>query len=194
MARHSAIPHESFEDILAWFHSDREVAAAIYLQVREDLARLFIWAECGDPEGLTDEAFDRVAKKVREVRPTYEGDPKNYFVGVARNLIKEDSKKVKRQVPIENIDPVAKETLAAEAETADMRHACLHHCLKRLSAEERELIVRYYEKEKQAKIEHRAELARRLGISLGTLRVRAYRLRVTLEQCIEECLDRQVQK
>src|SRR4051794_31946045 len=62
MARNSAIPPESFEEILAWLYSDREVAATMYVQLRHDLANIFRWRGCSDPEGLTDEVFDRVAK------------------------------------------------------------------------------------------------------------------------------------
>ena len=63
MARDSAIPTESFEEILAWLDPDREIAASLYLRLREDLAKIFKWRGCSDPEGLTDEVFDRVAKE-----------------------------------------------------------------------------------------------------------------------------------
>jgi DNA-directed RNA polymerase specialized sigma24 family protein len=65
--------------------------------------------------------------------------------------------------------------------------------LQRLSEDKRELILAYYAKDKQAKIDHRTEMAQRWGISVETLRVKAYRIRSTLEQCIERCLDRMAQ-
>jgi len=74
-----------------------------------------------------------------------------------------------------------------------MREECLHSCLLKLSADKRELILNYYAKEKQAKIEHRTEMARQLGTTVETLRVRVYRIRATLEGCIERCLDRMAQ-
>ena len=89
MARDPVIPPESFEEILAWLDPDREVADAIYVQLRHDLVQIFTWNRCSDPEGLTDEVFDRVSRKVHKVRKTYRGDPRRYFYGVARNLIKE---------------------------------------------------------------------------------------------------------
>ena len=64
MARDSAIPAESFDEILGWLNPDRDVAGSIYVQLRNDLAKIFTWNRCPDPEGLTDEVFDRVAKKV----------------------------------------------------------------------------------------------------------------------------------
>ena len=74
-----------------------------------------------------------------------------------------------------------------------MREDCLRSCLQKLSKDKRELIVAYYARDKQAKIDHRTEMAQRLGISVETLRVKAFRIRVTLEQCLERCIDRMSQ-
>lgn len=190
MVRNSAIPPESFDEILAWLNADRDVAATIYLQLRDDLTKIFMWNRCSDPEGLTDEAFDRVARKVHELRKTFEGDPRLFFYGVARNLIRENAKKIRAQVSLENTDLPANRVAEAEVDNANLLEECLHTCLQKLSGDKRELIVNYYAKEKQAKIRHRTEMAEQLGTSLETLRVRVYRIRATLEQCIERCLDR----
>jgi RNA polymerase sigma factor (sigma-70 family) len=190
MALRSAIPPESFDEILAWLNPDRDVAAAMYVQLRHDLAKIFLWNRCTDPEGLTDEVIDRIAKKVHDLRPTYEGDPRSYFHGVARNLIKEDQKKVKSQVSLDESTEAAKRIREQEEEPVDLREDCLHSCLETLSVEKRQLILDYYAKEKQAKIDHRNDLARLLGISVESLRVRVHRIRETLETCIAQCLDR----
>lgn len=194
MARDSAIPPESFDEILAWLDPDREAAALVYVQLRHDLAKIFSWNRCSDPEGLTDEVFDRVAKKINQVRQTYEGDPRLYFHGVARNLIKEYLKKVKTQVSLELTDAPANQTTEGREETADMLEECMHSCLQGLSREKRELILTYYAKEKQAKIDHRSEVARQLGTKVETLRVRVYRIRSTLEECIKRCVKRMAQR
>jgi RNA polymerase sigma factor (sigma-70 family) len=193
MARDLAIPPKSFDEILAWLHPDRDQAGAIYVQLRHDLTKIFTWNRCADPDGLTDEVLDRVARKVHDVRPTFEGDPKLYFYGVARNLIKESPKRVKRQVSLEDAELRAPDT-SMEDETVRMREECLNSCLQRLSPEKRELILSYYTKDKQAKIDYRSEMARQRGISVETLRVRIHRLRGTIETCIERCLDRMDQK
>jgi len=191
MARDPSIPPESFDEILAWLHPDREQAADVYVQLRHDLAKIFAWNHCNDPEGLTDQVFDRVARKVHQLKETYEGDPRLFFYGVQRNRIKEASKKVKTQVSLEDCDLPSNDPEAEE--TQNMREECLHSCLLKLSADKRELILNYYAKEKQAKIEHRTEMARQLGTTVETLRVRVYRIRATLEGCIERCLDRMAQ-
>src|ERR1041384_6539268 len=141
MARDSAIPPESFEEILAWLNPDRDVAANMYLQLRQDLAKMFIWGRCADPEGMTDEAFDRVAKKVHDVRPGYEGDPRLYFRAVANNLIKENHKNIKNQLSLEDIDLPELPLSETEDETAADMEECLQLCLEKLSADKRELIL-----------------------------------------------------
>jgi RNA polymerase sigma factor (sigma-70 family) len=188
MAPDPAIPPQSFDEILAWLHSDRNEAAKIYLQLRDGLTRIFNWNRCADPDGLTDEVFDRAARKVHDLRPTYDGDPKLFFYGIARNLVKESPKRFKKQVSLEGTDLPAPNP-QPEDEIAVIREECLHSCLQKLSAEKRELILGYYLKEKQAKIDYRNELAQKMGISIETLRVRVHRIRGTLEKCIEQCLD-----
>jgi RNA polymerase sigma factor (sigma-70 family) len=190
MPRNSDLPLESFDEILAWLDPDRELAASIYVELRHALVKIFAWNHCVDPEGMTDETFDRVAKQVHELRGTFKGDPKLFFYGVARNLIKEYHKKVKSSVPIDEIELPGSPPQEAEEETSEMREECLQSCLRELTSEKRELILAYYAKEKRAKIDHRTEMARQLGVAIETLRVRTHRIRDTLEKCIERCLDR----
>ena len=193
MTRNSAVPTEGFEEILAWLHPDREVAATMYVQLRHDLAKIFTFRGCSDPEGLTDEVFDRVAKKVHEVRPTYVGDPRFYFRAVANNLVRENLKGSKTQVPLEELGLRESTTTESDADDAEDIEECLRLCLQKLSAENRKLIVDYYAKEKQAKIDHRSELAQKFGITVETLRVKVYRIRVSLQGCIERCLTSKAQ-
>ena|SRR5215212_1977768 len=194
MARNSAVPTESFEEILAWLNPDREVAATMYVQLRHDLAKIFSFRGCTDPEGLTDEVFDRVAKRIDEVRPTYVGDPRLYFRAVANNLVKEDLKKAKTKISLEESELREPTTTESDEDDAEDMEECLRSCLQQLSAENRKLIVDYYAKEKQAKIDHRSELAQQFGISVENLRVKVYRIRVSLQGCIERCLKSKAQR
>ena len=75
-----------------------------------------------------------------------------------------------------------------------MREECLHACLKKLGAKKKDLILKYYAKEKQAKIDQRAELATQLGTNVENLRVKVFRIRNTLVECIERCLDRKAKQ
>jgi DNA-directed RNA polymerase specialized sigma24 family protein len=75
----------------------------------------------------------------------------------------------------------------------DPRVECFNNCLARLDPEDRHLITQYYNGERRAKIENRNRLAERLEISQTALRIRAHRLRVKLENCVNKCM-RQVAK
>ena len=194
MARNSAIPPESFEEILAWLDPDRDVSPTLYVQLHKDLVKIFRSRGCSDPEGLADEVFDRVARKVHEVRPTYVGNPRLYFLGVANNVVKEDLKRVKTHVSLDEDELSNPAATKSEPDDTEEMHECLRSCLPKLSPENRSLIVSYYAKEKQAKIDNRSELAQQLGISVETLRVKVHRIRLSLHRCIERCLERKANK
>ncbi len=189
MPRHADIPPESFDELLAWLNPDRELAASMYVNLRSGLVKIFGWNGCIDPEGMADETFDRVARQITRLRQTFQGDPKLFFYGVANNLIKEYQKKIKSFVPIDGIDVPGRSPEEDDEENAEMLQECLHSCLQELSNDKRELVLAYYAKEKQAKIDHRTEMAHELGISVQTLRVRLCRIRAALEECIENRLE-----
>jgi len=75
------------------------------------------------------------------------------------------------------------------SEEAERRYRCLDLCASRLTPENRELVFQYYQEEKRAKIEHRKHLADRLGIAVNALRIRAHRIRKSLQDCVRECLE-----
>ena len=189
MPRNSEFLPERFDDLLAWLNQDRELASSAYLNLRNSLLRIFAWNQCADPEGLTDETFDIVARQVPTLRERYEGNPRLYFYGVANNLIKEYRKKANSHVPLEGIDLAGDPPQEVQEESSERRRECLTRCLRKLPKEKRALILTYYAKEKSAKIIHRAEMARQLGVSIEALRVRMLRIRGNLEECIEQCLD-----
>ena len=66
---------------------------------------------------------------------------------------------------------------------------CLRSCLGQLTPDLRTLILSYYQGDKSAKIKNRDGLTRKLGISPGTLRMRALRVRASLQVCAEGCLQ-----
>ena len=71
----------------------------------------------------------------------------------------------------------------------DKQSDCLEKCLQELSPQERQLIEGYYQGERSQKVEKRKQLAARMGIGIGELRVRVHRLRRKLNECIRSCID-----
>jgi RNA polymerase sigma factor (sigma-70 family) len=187
------ITQEMFDELLAWLDPNREVAGRKYEEIRRSLVKVFAWRKCSDAEGMADCAINRVAHKVRELRPNYEGSPIRYFHGVAKNMLKEYQKGVELEVSLTNFEMPDNPPLAdrAELERAD---ACLQLCLEELGSKQRRQIITYYGHEKNEKIRRRRELAERMGIGQNALRVRMHRLRAVLEKCIKRCMAESAEK
>jgi RNA polymerase sigma factor (sigma-70 family) len=186
----SLVQVATIEEILDWLDPHPDNAAAIYLQLRHDLAKIFAWNHCADAEGLVDEVTDRVARKFYEYKSSFVGDPRLYFYGIARNIIKETLKQSKYHVSLDDVDLPTMPPPELLDETAALREDCLHQCLQELSEERRDLILAYYAHEQGKRIPAREDLAHSLGISVETLRVRAYRIRGMLETCLRRRLGK----
>lgn len=189
MPRKPDIPPERFNEFLAWLEPDPESVSSTYLELRDSLVRIFAWRRCADPEGMADEVFDRVCRRLPDLQHEFDGNPRLYCYGVGNNLVKEYQKELKRHASIDGIDVAVEPFLDSGETTAELREDCLSTCLHELPQQKREQILSYYAKDKHFKIVHRAEMAQQLGISVKTLRVRMSRMRQELEKCIERCLE-----
>jgi DNA-directed RNA polymerase specialized sigma24 family protein len=74
------------------------------------------------------------------------------------------------------------------ADESDLEYQCLDRCVEKLTPENRDLVLSYYQEEKHAKIEHRKNLAATLGIAANALRIRAHRIRASLQECVKQCV------
>lgn len=179
-----SLTQEAFDQLLASFAPDREAAGKKYLEVRENLIRLFVWRGCPYPEDHADETFNRVARKIsegEEIRNT-----PAYVIGVARLLVLEIIKADSKQR--EALEEFQRTDVSEDTQT-ELRIECLQQCLRGLSPDNRELILQYYQGDKRAKIENRRQLSDRLGLAINSLRMRALRLREELQTCVEKCLN-----
>src|SRR5690349_17142114 len=171
MKKSWVLSQESFDALLKWLSPNRDEAGQIYEEIRLRLIRIFTARSCLEAEDLADETMNRVASKLPEIGGRYSEDPSLYFYAVANNVHLE----FLRRKPPAHIPVVVDDS-------ADMedRFRCLEECLGALSAENRDLVIQYYYDERQAKIDHRKLLARRLGIAPNALRIRACRIRASL--------------
>ena len=174
---------EEFDALLSWLDPDRERAGEKYEEIRVKLVKFLERRQCCGAEELTDETINRVSHKVQDIAGTYEGNPAFYFYGVLKNVYKEWLK----DVPPKPDPPLPPPDTSEDVERI---YAYLEKCRQELDdPEDRELILKYYEREKQAKIAHRKELADALGITLNSLRMRVHRINQILQKCIVECLN-----
>lgn len=171
-----------FDSLLSWLDPDRDSAAEKYEQIRRRLIKLFTCRGRHDAEDLADETIDRVTFKAPEIAHEYVGDPCLYFYGVARNILRESL----RQRP--PVMPAPAPPDPAEVEQAEREGKCLDRCMGELPVANRELLIEYFREDGRAKIDHRRELAARLGVAQNALRIRVYRIKATVEKCVRQCV------
>jgi len=181
------LTQDAFDGLLASLGPDRDAAADRYLEIRRNLVRLFEWRGCSTPDDYADETINRCARKIAdggEIR-----DIATYCVGVARMLLLEMARvRSKDPLPLDQ-GPEPRTSPAESGSDEEQRLECLHRCLGKLSTENRDLILRYYQGEKSEKISTRKGLMQLFKIPAATLRMRALRLRESLQVCSEECVQ-----
>lgn len=184
MKKDWVITEEAFDKFLFWLHPDRDEAGTKYETIRRHLIIILTCRGCADAEDLADETINRVIRRAQQMADTYIGEPTPYFITVANNLYLEylAKRQTRSELPLELPQPPEPD-LEEERE-----YECLETCIQELTPASRNMLLQYYQENKQAKIDHRKKLAKELGIDLNALRIRTHRARVTLQQCIDECL------
>lgn len=180
------LEQEQFDRLLAWLDQDRERAGLVYEKIRWRLITIFAARSCPAPEELADETIDRVARRVSDIATEYTGDKSLYFFGVANNVHHEY---LKRPALPESEEEFSEPYSPGDPDKERI-HDCLERCLDRVPRDAKEMILRYYSLEKQAKIGLRQQMADDLGISLNTIRLRVMRLKEKLQPCVARCLER----
>lgn len=179
---------EQFDALLGLFSADRDEAGEKYEQIRRGLFRFFHYKGCSDPQLLTDETINRVAEKLHKFDHSREVKPASYFYGFAANILLEYRRTSAREISLgdgqyEHTEP------AAEDESDEAETACLHKCLGKLRADEKELFIEYYARERQEKIELRRKMCERLNCRAAALHTKVFRIKSSLRGCIENCME-----
>ena len=182
-----SLSQQAFEKLLCSFSTDREDAGAQYEVIRRKLVRFFEWRGIDSADEHADETINRVARRLDEGQVIE--NLKGYFYGVARIIFMEQLKERERSPVALDDAPQGLRFCVTDDPEPEARVVCFEKCLESLPADNRKLIISYYQEEKRVKIELRQEMANRLQIPLNALRIRAHRIRVSLEKCISNCLQ-----
>jgi len=185
MTKNKDIDRKTFESLLDWLDSDREIAGQKYESIRQRLILFFATRKCIAPEELADKTIDRVLQKVGEIAEDYEGNPAKYFYAVGKRILQEYFKQPKT----EELSPLIPQEEKKNEEENEL-YKCLATCLQTIDEKDRNLILGYYDKDKQAKIDNRKLLAEKTGQTSEVLRIRAYRIRSKLQKCILNCMKK----
>jgi RNA polymerase sigma factor (sigma-70 family) len=187
------LTQESFDALLAFLDCDRERAGEKYEMIRHKLMTFFERRGCWASTEMVDETINRVAGKLRRNEQVRVEDASPYFYGFARNILKEYWRETVKELHITNCLLVSKFGAEGPGEAYDRESElwereqlleCLESCLQELPAPCRELIIQYYLGLDGSNLRNRKVLAARLGITVNTLRIRAYRIRKKLKERI----------
>lgn len=192
-------PNEkAFQQFLHWLDEGTPSEGQRYLEVRRRLELYFDRKNCVAPAELADETLNRVIRKLEENKEINGVAPLQYCYIVAKFVFLEALRADKRSPFYRPLTATNPSNLSGQSVTlleadATSEHKekiadCLQRCLENLSGTDRELIVEYYRGQQRSKIERRAALATRLGLSANALSIRACRVRQRLEVCIQSCL------
>jgi len=175
------LSQEDFDALLDWLDPDREQAGIKYEDIRKRLIKIFTGRACVEAEDLADETINRVTSRLSEIKKEFKGDRARYFFGVANKVYMEY---MRRKPPQPSPFP------PTDSNQVEVEFRCLEQCMDSLSEENRYLLLKYYGAEGGSKIDQRKQLAEELGIAANALRIRAYRIRLGLQQCVEKCIKR----
>ena len=189
---------EAFEKMLAWLDTDIEAAGEKYEKIRQRLIKLFKWRNVLPEEEYADIAINRVTRRVFESTEMTAENPYTYFHGTALNVCREfwRGQLKHRHEDIDSADPSILSVGDAEDEmeydeeqrAEERRFGCMRGCINELPEESREFIVSYHHGDNKKEV--RKTLALKMGVELNVLRIRACRLRDSLQSCVDKCVGR----
>lgn len=186
----------AFDKLLTYLHKDREQAGKIYQDIYTKIARYFQSQGCTDYEECAHLTMERVGQKILKESKVNFNVSYSYFRGVAHYILLEYWRTREHLVEsIENLPAVFHPTVHpdrleqewVEYLEQELCLECLEKCLKSLPEESYKLFIEYHKDRKELQIDHRALLAKQLGIDIAALRNRVTRIRARLEKCINDC-------
>lgn len=179
---------EEYECLLSALDPDPRRASKRYDSLLERLTTIFAAARCRWPEDLADEALRRTARKCTDLRKRgeYMKSVEAFACEVGQYLIKEEWRKPRTVTVIDSLAQTPENDPAEQERRERWLTGCLDPCCRNLSHGDRTFIMEWYGGEPRAAIEHRRKLSERTGISLGTLRVRAHRIRKRIRICMSQ--------
>jgi RNA polymerase sigma factor (sigma-70 family) len=180
----------AFSRLLEWLDEGVDSHGERYVEMRRRLVSYFDRRNRPGADELADETLNRVARTLEEAGVIETTPPARYCYVVARFVLLEDFRRGRRQVGFDSQAAAAAKGASRvdpdeELEIREERFDCLERCLQQLPPDQRELVVEYYRDAQRQGIEHRQQMANRLGISRNALGIRAFRIREALMKCVQ---------
>lgn len=167
----------AFHALLRALDADPQRAAFEYERLRTRLARYFTLHGVARPLDASDEAFNRLAKRVSEGESIVNIEA--YLAGIGRLVMLEERQKAQREHQM-----LVRLVPSDEAAEDEPLLQALEAALSELPEAARVMMARYYLGRGRERMRAREAIARELGLSANTLRNRVLRLRRSLEQAV----------
>ena len=181
----------AFARLLEWLDDGVDSHGERYLEMRRRLIAYFDRRNRPFADDLADETLNRIGQTLARGEAIVIRPQARYCYIVARFVLLEDIRRGRRRVVVDESSAGDDESSMAQRRAADRdaerstdiveRLEHLDQCLQALTPEQRMLIVEYYRDDGHAKISRRADMARRLGITINALSIRAGRIRTMLQ-------------
>lgn len=173
----------AFTALLGGLDSDPRAAAQRYEKLREKLVRLFTWRGCVDAPQLADETLNRVAKRIKRDQQVQKKIDA-FVLGVAHKVYLEVLRQNRKHQHAAS-EIKARPTDLFAREITNPQLVKLEQCIMELPKKDRDLILAYYRHSAGSQITARKLLSKKLGLTEGNLRIKAFRIRSHLEKRLQ---------
>lgn len=172
---------QSYSLLLRTLSSDERAAELAYSKLRSSLVRFFDLKGDRDSEDSADETLDRVSAKLGA--DVLIENLTKYSFGVARLVFLENVRKVQGEEKALKSYELENPRNTVDDETDGLSK--MRDCVEQLARSDRELLYKYFADMPRSELDiERRKLAESLGVSQNNLRLRIFRLRRKLENCV----------
>jgi DNA-directed RNA polymerase specialized sigma24 family protein len=187
----SRFTRAAFSRLLEWLDDGVGSQGERYLEMRRRLVSYFDRRNRPSADDLASETLSRIGRTLENDGAIRATPPARYCYVVAKSVLLEDVRCERPHVALgEPRIAVASAGYAVtphepgEGLTIDgQRLEGIGRCLQELKREQCQFVVDYYHGTGRQTIERRRDMAKRLGLTLGALGIRASRIRRSLEAC-----------
>ena len=191
MRKDWVLTQEAFDAFLRWLSLDRDEAAVKYEKTHHKLIRFFDIKGCENPDLLADETINRVIERISRAKDTDDVLPMQFLFGVAKNIYREHCSNPKNISIEERELEQPEQNNFSVLQIEDDEKNCMQTCLKELKPANLQLIVAYFNVDKNTKAAVREKLCQNHGESMNALRVRVSRIKQKLQNCQKNCLTKE---
>lgn len=177
-------PDESINKLWAYCSPEHETAGEMYNEIKSALIRFFELKGDSDPISAADQTMDRAALKLSQNIQVE--NLQSYCFGIARFIFLERLKSVKKSKAAAEEFYKSTESFPNAEEN---NHSFFRECFDSLNETEKNLLTNYFADLPFSKLdEYRRQMCIEKNLSLNNLRIKIFRLRRRLEDCLKNKL------